>query len=1023
MKKNRRLETDIRETDTKQSISRREFVKIAGAASAGTVLGVGPGCAHAPAPSAPQPRKTSAVRLDKGVKVVHSVCLACNARCGVRGVVEDGALVNISGNPFHPYNMNFEPIDYSAEVEGSMAVPSPVCGKALDTPAHVYSPYRIVKPLKRSGPRGSGKFEPIEWEQLVEEVSEGGKLFAHLGEDVRVEGLEDLNTDDPIVADAPELGPKRNGFVLITGRLQSGRKEFIDRFVKDAMGSKNRIGHMDICGLGFRMGNWALTEKQEVELKADPLGAEFILVFGANIYEALQPGVNTYGAMVAKRSSGGELSFSVADPRATKASAHAEDWLPVKPGQDGALAMGIARWIVENEKFNERFLSSPNLEEARKRGFAAYSNAPHLVVCDPDHPKDGLFLRYGDIDPSAGEKRGEDLVVLSAESEKPSASETATEAVLDDAATVKDYSGNAIRVKTAFRLLKEGLMEHSLEEYAEFCGVPKGKIEKAASDFSSHGTKAATTPYHGAGNYVCGVYASYAVAMLNALVGSVDMRGGYLKGGGGAGSQSKGLYDLKTFPGKVKNSGSAISREKFAYEKTSEYLAKKAKNGTGYPAKRPWFPFSRGGLSVEALSGIDMGYPYPCKILFTYLYNPVYSIPGGYRFRKTLKDTGKVPLHVSFDIAINESNVYADYIVPELSFAEGHYGWLNPHAPALKFTGIRTPMIEPLTGKTADGRPFCTETFFIDAAEKIGLPGFGKGAIPASDGKLHALRRAEDFYLRAFANIAENAGVPEASPEDRAFVESNYPVSRFKDILPESQWNKVCHMLARGGVFLPYENVFEGDKFKHGIKRVAVYNEELAATVDSLTGKRFSGTLKYTPPANSAGQKLEEIDADYPFSAVTYKKNLHTQSRTLWSDFAMQILPENFVEMNRADAEKLGVKDGDLVRVASKSRPEGIQGKVRTTSLVRPGAVAISFHYGHTQFGASRLYVEKAETVFQGGKEVTDENGLIPNPKFAAGLNFNDIARLDENLGDTPMVDTVGGIPDFSSTRVKVEKL
>ena len=97
---------------------------------------------------------------------------------------------------------------------------------------------------------------------------------------------------------------------------------------------------------------------------------------------------------------------------------------------------------------------------------------------------------------------------------------------------------------------------------------------------------------------------------------------------------------------------------------------------------------------------------------------------------------------------------------------------------------------------------------------------------------------------------------------------------------------------------------------RDGIKRVAVYNEELATTVDSLTGKRFSGTLKYTPPVNSAGLKLEEIDADYPFSAVTYKKNLHTQSRTLWSDFAMQIMPENFVEMNRADAEKLGVKNG-----------------------------------------------------------------------------------------------------------------
>jgi tetrathionate reductase subunit A len=39
------------------------------------------------------------------------------------------------------------------------------------------------------------------------------------------------------------------------------------------------------------MGNWALTEKKQVEIKADPMSAEYILVFGANIYEALQPGI------------------------------------------------------------------------------------------------------------------------------------------------------------------------------------------------------------------------------------------------------------------------------------------------------------------------------------------------------------------------------------------------------------------------------------------------------------------------------------------------------------------------------------------------------------------------------------------------------------------------------------------------------------------------------------------------------------------------------------------------------------
>ncbi len=129
---------------------------------------------------------------------------------------------------------------------------------------------------------------------MIREIVHGGKLFSHLGEDRVIQGLKDLNSDEPLDTSAPELGPLRNSFVCLSGRLQSGRKEFINRFVKNSLGSINHISHTDICGLGFRMGNFAFTEKKQVELKADPWSAEYILVFGANIYEALQPGINTY---------------------------------------------------------------------------------------------------------------------------------------------------------------------------------------------------------------------------------------------------------------------------------------------------------------------------------------------------------------------------------------------------------------------------------------------------------------------------------------------------------------------------------------------------------------------------------------------------------------------------------------------------------------------------------------------------------------------------------------------------------
>lgn len=1009
---------------SREGVRRREFLALSAAAvctAAASPTGNAGEAGLSPR-TVQKPPLDQAAGMEGKARVVHSVCLACNAHCGVRGVIDGDRLVSVSGNPYHPYNHRFDPLPYGTPVKESLAAPSPVCGKCLETVNHTYNPYRVVSPLKRLGPRGSGRFEVIEWEQLIREVAEGGRLFAHLGEERVVRGLKEYDSDAPIDPSDPELGPLRNGLVLITGRLQAGRQQFIDRFVKSAFGSKNRIGHTDICGLGFRMGNFALSEGAQIEIKADPRSCRYMLVFGANIYEALQPGVNTYGATVAERSGEGKLKFVVIDPRGTKALSHADEWLAVKPGQDGALAMGMIRWILDHERFNKAYLSAPHAEAAKALGYPCPSNATHLVICDPDHANDGKFLRLSDLDPATGEEGSRQFIVWETGGGKAVPFDGTKEALLDQAGEVVTESGKRIKVKTAFRLMKESAAEHSLEEYARWSGVPRAKIEKVAGEFSSHGARAAVTAYHGAGNYVNGTYAAYAIAVLSVLVGSLDRKGGYLQGGGGAGGWDKGLYNLAEIQGARAPKGVMISREKAVYEKSAEFRQKKERTGTGYPARRPWFGFSAGGLCVEALSGIDEGYPYPCGVLVTYLFNPVYTIPGGYRYIETLSSAEKVPLFLSIDTAVNESNIYADYIVPDLCYPEGHYGWLNPHAPVLKFTGLRTPMIEPLTGKTPNGRPFCTETFLIDVAKYLKLPGFGENAIQGGDGATHPIHRGEDFYLRAFANIVENAKLPEASADEVAWVQENYPVARFREMLPSQVWNRLCHALARGGIFKTYEDAFDGEMFKYGLKRAAIYNEQLAAARSSLTGDRFPGMPKYLGARDSKGKLIAEQDRDYPFYVVSYKTSLHTQSRSAWHGYTMELYPENAIFMNAADAGKLKLKDAETVRLVSRSNPEGITGKVRLSQSVRPGCLAVSFHYGHTQFGASSLQVHKGESAFLGGAQVMTDGHLVADARYGAGLNTNMLSRLDPNLGNTPLVDLVSGIPDFSNTRVKVAR-
>ncbi|NPA95682.1 MAG: molybdopterin-dependent oxidoreductase, partial [Thermodesulfobacteria bacterium] len=746
----------------------------------------------------------------------------------------------------------------------------------------------------------------------------------------------------------------------------------------------------------------------QVELKADPWSCRYILVFGANLYEALQPGVNTYGATVANRHSRGQVKFCIVDPRGQKAIAHADRWVAIKPGSDGAFAMGLARWILENEAFNRKYLEAPNERAARKFGNGGYVNASHLVIWDEergyDNPLHGRFLRLEHIHHENLQEKGASFMVFSKKDKALRAYQDVSRADIEAQGQVRLKDGSTVSVKTAFLLMKEAVFEHSLDHYAKACGVRRETIEEVAREFSSHAPRTAVCQYHGAGNYVGGTYAAYAVAVLNALTGSLETRGGYCSGGGPAGVWNKGNYNLVDFPGKRMPKGVKLSREKSSYQRSSEYRKKLARGENPYPARRPWFPFTKGGLCVEALAGIDEAYPYQCSALFLYFFNPVYSIPGGFRFKETLQDVRKVPLLVSIDIGINESNIYADYIIPDVTYAEGQYGWLSPHAPCFSFTSVRTPAIEPLTQKTDDGRPICLETFLIDLAQELDLPGFGENGIPGNDGTFYPLRQPEDFYLRAFSNIAQSAGLPRASGRTLKFVDSNYPVAKFKAILTDDEWSRTARLLSRGGVFHHYESAFEGDVKRNSVKRFCLYNEDLASTICSITGKRFSGTLSLEPG-------LKQATKEYPFTLVSFKRALHTQSRTVWHQVAMELWPENFVIMNGQDAKGLGLSHGEMVVVRGPFNKEGVEGRLFVTEAVRPGVVAVSISYGHRQLGASRVFV-KGVASYQS-----------PDARLGGGINPNELAMLDSRFNDTPYVDLVGGIPDFSSSVVRVDSV
>ncbi len=171
-----------------------------------------------------------------------------------------------------------------------------------------------------------------------------------------------------------------------------------------------------------------------------------------------------------------------------------------------------------------------------------------------------------------------------------------------------------------------------------------------------------------------------------------------------------------------------------------------------------------------------------------------------------------------------------------------------------------------------------------------------------------------------------------------------------------------------------------------------------------MTGKRYPGRVVYAPVLDAVGREIK--DPEYAFDLITYKVVTRTNYRLDEHYWSMGINAENFVDMNRRDAERLRLKDGDVVKLVSATNPEGIwdykngesqecAGKLRVLEGIRPGVVAVSASFGHWFYGAHDISVD--------GKVVKGDR------RRGTGLNPNVVMRLDPYLKDICSSDYTGG--------------
>lgn len=1020
---------------------------------------------------------------------ILSSCLQCNTGCGIRAKIDGGVVTRIDGNPYSPWTM-LPHLPYATAVDDAAPIDGSLCPKGQSGLQTAYDPYRIRKVLKRAGKRGENKWIAIPFAKAIEEIAEGGRLFADVaGEEQReVEGIRALmalrdpeasaamaedvaaiwDEKDPAIKselvatfrkthadhldtlidpEHPDLGPKNNQIVVAWGRLKDGRGDLYKRFAA-GLGTMNAHGHTTVCqgslyftckAISEQYIGGKFTEGQKFYWQADTENSRFIFFIGANLFEANYGPPNRTVRLTDNLVSG-KTKIAVADPRFSKLASKAWRWLPVKPGQDGALAMAFIRWMLEEKRFDADFLSCANPAAAGARNESSWTNASLLVGVVDGQPEslvraadvvvDGKPLKAAEmrnyIDPKSGEeKEYEEPFFVALVDGRPTAvdiNDTKTPVFGD--LFVDATLPNGTVVKSGLQILLEAAQQRTLSEWAELVGVREDHVIEIARELTSHGKAAAVDIHRGVSQHTNGFYNVLGWMTVNMLLGNFDAKGGviiastYDTRGYGKGE----LFDVTAMAGKSTAFGVTSIRHGVDYEKTTLF--------EGYPAKRNWYPLSS-DIYEEIVPSIGDAYPYPVKALFLYMGAPTYSLPAGHTNIEILTDVEKLPLFVASDILIGSTSMYADYIFPDLTYLERwEFQGSHPNIPH-KVQPVRQPTIAPIPEECSvfgQAYPISLETMILGLAEKLALPGFGKDAFgPELD-----LMHPDDLYLRQVANLAfgetPDGSEAVAAADDRELEifaaarehlpSSVFDAARWEAIVGPDMWRKVVYVLNRGGRFEDYSKAYDGDRVAHPYEKLLnLYQEKTAKTIHAGTGKHNPGNATYLPVVDYLGVEPDAYRDGHDLALITHRVISQTKSRTIADPWLSALLPENGILINPQDTKRLGLHNEQEVRVVSATNPAGewrlgngqvqpMVGKLVETQTIRPGVVSFALGFGHWATGANDVTID--------GIVIKGEE------RRRAGIHANAAMWTDTTLKNTCMFDPVGGSVSFYDSQVRL---
>ena len=600
-------------------------------------------------------------------EIKKTTCYMCACRCGIDVHIKDGKVAYIEGNKDHPVNQGV------------------LCAKGSAGIMQVNAPSRLDSPMKRVGPRGSGEFKKISWDEALT---------------LAVEWLK------PLRKKAPEK------LAFFTGRDQS--QSFTSYFAQ-MFGTPNYAAHGGFCSVNmatagiYTMGGsfWEFGQPDWDYTKL------FILFGVAEDHDS-----NPIKMGIGKIKDRGAKIVGV-NPIRTGYNAVADEWLGITPGTDGLLILSLINVLIKAGKIDLEYL-------------AKYTNAP--VFLDPES---GLFLKDENDKPLVKDRISGKVCAFDTKGIYPDLNATyrvrgatSTTVFHDiikkyisseyDPETVADVCGiSAQKIRALANEIAKVAFEEEFElpiEWTDFRGE-KHKVMKGrpVSFHSMRGVSA-----HSNGFQTC-----RALHILQILLGTVEVPGGF---------RFKPPYpkpsSIHPKPHFKVTPDAPLDGPHLGFVHGPEDLAL---DDNGKPVRIDkafsWEnPMSAHGLMHMVISNAYAGDPYKIDTLFMYManmsWNSSMNTSGVMNMLTDKDEKGEyvIPRIIYSDAYSSEMVAYADLILPDTTYLERHDCISLLDRPISEADGaadaIRWPVIEP----DRDVRGF--QSVIVDLGARLDLPGF-----------------------------------------------------------------------------------------------------------------------------------------------------------------------------------------------------------------------------------------------------------------------------------------------------------